>query len=70
VLTMITTAKAVKWPLDVPIRHPGKAGLPEHSFVRMKLFTLDNRLILKSLGSLSEPDRSKVGEALDVLLAY
>lgn len=70
VLAMITTAKATKWPLDVPIRDPRKAGLPENSFVRMKLFTLDNRLILKSLGNLSVPDRRRVGEALDALIAY
>jgi hypothetical protein len=67
---MITTAKASKWPLDVPIKHPLKAGLPENSFVRMKLFTLDNRLILKSLGHLSEPDRRKVEDAIDLLFAF
>lgn len=70
VLAMITTAKAVKWPLDVPIKHPQKAGLPQNSFVRMKLFTLDNRLIVKSLGNLSETDRRKVEDNLDVLIAF
>jgi mRNA interferase MazF len=70
VLAMITTAKAVKWPLDVPIKHPEKAGLPQNSFVRMKLFTMDNRLIVKSLGYLSEPDRRKVGDNLHLLISY
>jgi mRNA interferase MazF len=70
VLAMITTAKAVQWPLDVPIKHPKKAGLPQNSFVRMKLFTLDNRLIVRSLGYLSESDRRQVGDHLDVLITY
>src|SRR5262249_19250810 len=70
VLAMITTAKAAIWTLDVLIEHPERGGLPGIPSVRMKLFTLDNRLIVKSLGHLSESDRRKVGEHLNVLIAY
>ena len=67
---MITTAKAVQWPLDVPLEHPRAAGLPQNCLVRMKLFTLDNRLLVNWPGHLSEPDRRKVQDSLDVLFAF
>jgi PemK-like, MazF-like toxin of type II toxin-antitoxin system len=67
VLAMITTAKAVQSPLEVPVKHPRAAGLPQNCFVRIKLFTLDNRLVVRSLGKLSEPDRKQVQENLRAL---
>jgi len=45
------------WPLDAPIRDPAKAGLTAASLVRMKLFTLDHRLIIRKTGTLSTEDR-------------
>jgi mRNA-degrading endonuclease toxin of MazEF toxin-antitoxin module len=63
VLAMITSAKNPPWPSDVVIE-AGRAGLPAPSKVRMKLFTLDNRLILHRAGSLSENDKRAVAEAL------
>jgi mRNA interferase MazF len=53
VLAMITSAKNPAWPLDVTIDAP-QAGLHAPSKVRMKLFTLDNHLILRRAGSLSD----------------
>ena len=67
VLAMITSAKNPPWPSDVII-DAGRAGLPAPSKVRMKLFTLDNRLILDRVGSLSEGDRRAVPQALRQLL--
>lgn len=46
VLAMITSARHSTWPLDTPITDLGAAGLPVPSIVRMKVFTLDHRLII------------------------
>jgi mRNA-degrading endonuclease toxin of MazEF toxin-antitoxin module len=68
VLAMITSAKNPPWTLDVAI-DASSAGLPAPSKVRMKLFTLDNRVILRKAGSLAEADRRVVAEALGQLFA-
>lgn len=68
VLAMITSAANPPWPMDVVI-DAAKAGLRAPSKVRMKLFTLDNRLILRKAGNLSEPDRQAVVAALKHSLA-
>ncbi|MGH8652857.1 MAG: type II toxin-antitoxin system PemK/MazF family toxin [Gammaproteobacteria bacterium] len=57
VMAMITSAARAPWPLDAPIRDPAKAGLTAASLVRMKLFTLDHRLIIRKTGALSTEDR-------------
>jgi mRNA interferase MazF len=41
-----------------------QAGLPLPCIVRLKLFTLDNRLLMTRLGSLSRADRRRVDSAL------
>lgn len=68
VLAMITSAANAPWPLDVPIRDGASAGLTAASVVRMKLFTLDNQLILRKSGGLSAADRNSVTTALRKLL--
>jgi mRNA interferase MazF len=68
VLAMITSRKTPAWPLDTPIRHGKAAGLRAPSKVRMKLFTLDTRLILRKAGSLAEEDWQAVASSLDALL--
>ncbi len=60
VLTMITTAEHVPWPGDTHLADHSTAGLPQPCLVRLKLFTLDNRLILRRLGRLSKADTTKV----------
>jgi len=67
-MAMITSAKHLAWPLDVTITDLAAAGLPVPCVVRMKLFTLDHRLVLGPLGRLSAQDRRTVGEALKRLL--
>lgn len=56
VLAMITTSTAESWPGDVPIKDLAAAGLPKHSTVRWKLFTLDASLIIRRAGELGESD--------------
>jgi mRNA interferase MazF len=68
VMVMITTASHSRWPLDVVLADRETAGLPAPSLVRMKLFTLDDRLVQRQLGTLSLDDRAAVKAALDRLL--
>lgn len=69
VLAMITTKVDPSWPGDTPLADPAEAGLPAASTVRLKLFTLDNRLIAKIAGKLSSGDRKRVATQLDRFLA-
>jgi mRNA interferase MazF len=68
VMAMITSAKNSSWPLDVEIKDLKQAGLPSPSIVRMKLFTIDHRLVLSSLGQLSDEDAARVSAAIQKLL--
>lgn len=67
-LAMITTAKRSDWYGDTNIRDLESAGLPVDSIVRQKLFTIDERLIQKQIGSLSSRDKKAVVKALAVHL--
>ncbi len=58
-LSMITSAAHSSWPDDVPIRDLDAAGLPAPSVVRWKLFTLEERLVLRTAGRLAEGDRAE-----------
>ena len=69
VMAMITSAKNSDWPLDSEIQDLDSAGLTSASIVRMKLFTLDQQLIIRKAGKLSSTDQSKVTEALQQLLS-
>lgn len=68
VLAMITSTQHSRWPLDVEITDLDAAGLPASSVVRMKLFTLDNQLVLRKAGALAEEDRQEVSGAIRALL--
>lgn len=67
VMTMITTARHPPWVLDVKIHDLHSAGLPSPSVVRMKLFTLDDGLVIKQVGSLGSEDQLGVNKALKQL---
>jgi len=67
VLAMITSARNSDWPLDVEIEDLDSAGLPSASVVRMKLFTLDHRLVIRKAGALAENDRRGVVATLQQL---
>lgn len=68
VMAMITSAKNSDWPLDIEIQDLDSAGLPSASIVRMKLFTLDEQLIIRKAGTLERTDQEKVTGALHQLL--
>jgi mRNA interferase MazF len=70
VLAMITSQKNDPWPLDCAIKHKIQSGLTAPSVVRMKLFTLDNRFILRKTGHLSKSDQNLVIESLSQLFSY
>ena len=70
VLAMITSQKNVPWPLDCEIINKKKSGLTATSVVRMKLFTLDNRFIIKKIGRLSDSDQTKVKQSLSLIFDY
>ena len=57
-MAMITSAKQSDWPLDTVITDIQSAGLPVASKIRLKLFTLDHRLVRRSLGRLSTEDQA------------
>ena len=68
VMAMITSAKHSNWPLDTTIENLTAAGLPAPSIIRLKLFTLDNRLILAQLGQLDPADQTTFEQQLKTLL--
>jgi mRNA interferase MazF len=60
VFAMITTRAHHPWPGDSELQDRAAAGLKLPCIVRLKAFTLDNRLIIKRIGHLSSPDRRRV----------
>ncbi len=67
VLAMITSAKNSNWLHDVNISDLNSTGLSSASIVRMKLFTLDNRLIIRKAGILAYNDQQAVITAFNQL---
>ena len=67
-LAMITTAAHSGWPLDIPLQDISSAGLKAPSIVRMKLFTLDHALILRTIGQLGKTDQKRLETALKKLV--
>lgn len=70
VLAMITTKADPAWPGDTALKDHAAAGLPVPSLVRLKIFTLDNRLIVKIAGKLSGNDRRRVARQLGKFLKW
>ena len=64
VLAMITTSARHPWPGDLGIKQRERTGLTTPCIVRLKLFTLDNRLIVKRIGHLADADRAKVTKSI------
>lgn len=63
-MAMITSSVRASWPGDVELGDLGAAGLRVACRVRLKLFTLDNRLIVRRAGSLSRADSEAVSSSL------
>ena len=70
VLAMITSQKNEPWPLDIAIKNKKQSGLTANSVVRMKLFTLDNRFIIRKIGHLSKADQTQVKQRLSKIFDY
>lgn len=68
VMAMITSATGHDWPLDVAISELDRAGLNVPCAVRCKLFTLDQRLIIRKAGELGSKDKRALAAALKSLL--
>ncbi|MEJ7668200.1 MAG: type II toxin-antitoxin system PemK/MazF family toxin [Casimicrobiaceae bacterium] len=68
VMAVITSADNAPWVLDTPIADLKSAGLPSPSVVRMKLFTLDHRFVLRRAGRLASNDARAVDASLVALL--
>ena len=64
VLAMITTSSHAPWPGDLMITDLHAAGLRVECRVRLKLFTLDNRLIVRRIGRLASADLGAVSASL------
>ena len=64
VMAMITSAGNAPLPLDTHITDLKSAGLSAPSVVRMKLFTLDHRFVIRKAGCLSSADGKKFEIAL------
>ena len=67
VMAMITTTGHSPWMLDILIIDLAASGLKTPSLIRMKLFTLDNALILKKIGTLTKSDLERVKNSLEQL---
>ncbi len=57
VLAMITSSGHSSWPGDCPIEDLDAAGLPAECVIRLKLFTLDHRLVIRKAGVLCTADQ-------------
>lgn len=68
VLAMITTTTDNVWLSDVSLTNWQKAGLKVACQLRLKLFTLDQSLVLKTIGHLSSKDVKSVQAALTAFI--
>ncbi len=64
VLAMITTTTDNVWPSDVSLTDWQDAGLKVPCHFRLKLFTLDQNLVVKTIGHLSSKDVQSVQAVL------
>lgn len=68
VLLMITSSLNSRWPLDIEITDLLLTGLKKPSMIRMKTFTLDQKIIDRKIGVLSVSDRKRLKASLNKLL--
>ena len=64
IMLMITSASHSRWPGDIPLDQ-SLLGLQKPCIIRMKFFTIDNRLIQKATGKLPENERTLVRSFMD-----
>ncbi len=59
-LLMVTTAKNSNWQSDYQIKDLTQAGLPVPSIARQKIFTIDSKLVLHTIGHLALSDKKAI----------
>ena len=64
VAAMITSAQPSSWPRDIPLTDLAAAGLTARCVVRMKLFTLEEGLVIRRAGAPGDDDAAAVEAAL------
>lgn len=64
ILAMITSAKNSRWDNDFEIKEIKTTGLKISCVVRYKIFSLDERIILKKIGSISANEQAQIKEDL------
>ncbi|MDD3436793.1 MAG: type II toxin-antitoxin system PemK/MazF family toxin [Candidatus Gastranaerophilales bacterium] len=64
ILAMITSAKNSNWDSDFDIKEIDSTGLKTSCVIRYKLFSLDERIILKKIGSISQNEQKQVKDNL------
>jgi mRNA interferase MazF len=69
IMAMVTSARHSKMHGDILVKS-GTAGLPKDSVIRMKLFTLDNRLIRGKLGAIPHELGVRLGAQLQSTLRW
>lgn len=69
VMVMITSADNSPWPFDTAITDLKATGLTAASVIRMKLFTLDHRFVLRGCGRLSTKDQRSFLKAFSKVFA-
>lgn len=70
VLAMVTRATHSRWPSDHEILELQPTGLHAASVVRFKIFTLDNRILQRRIGRLSERDVRVCVAALEAMFSH
>ncbi len=69
ILAMITSAEQFAWPGDSVIQDLSAAGLTSACLVRLKLFTLDERFVIRKAGALAAADQKTLQTSWKNLLA-
>ena len=69
VMAMITSAEQFAWPGDCAINDLTTAGLTTACLIRLKLFTLDERLVIRKAGELVAADQKRLRAAWTNLMA-
>ena len=67
IFAMITSARHNLWPLDISIKDSKSCGLEKPSIIRLKLFTMDHRLIINKIGKLSLLDQKSIKKNISML---
>ncbi len=69
-LMAMITSSSLRWPGDSQVKDLASAGLSTPCVVRLKVFTLDNRLIFRRIGRLSNNDQNQVVTAIKTILPF